>query len=89
MFFWYQQMDCSEMASVDQSELCWGKPVLRKVLTSGKYHLEPFFELTAKRSLVGICWTAKGFIEATALLIESFFKYLMYLRKESDRLPYS
>jgi hypothetical protein len=71
MFFWYQQRDCSEMANADQSEWCWGKPMSDTKDTSGKYHLEPFLELTAKRSLVGTCCTANGFIDATALLIES------------------
>ena len=39
--------------------------------TSGKYHLEPCLAPTAILSLVDTCWTAKGFIDATALLIES------------------
>ena len=39
--------------------------------TSGKYHLDPFLAPTAILSLVGTCCTAKGLIDATALLIES------------------
>ena len=68
----YQKRDYSETASVGQSEWYWDKPGLWQIYTSGKYHLAPFLAATAIRSLVGTCCTAKGLIEATARLMESF-----------------
>ena len=72
----YQRMGCSEMASVDRNRFDLDMPEIDILCTSWTYHLDPLRIPTAIRSLVATCCTAKGLIEATALLIESTYYFI-------------